>query len=77
MHLEAELPAEFDGLRLAVVTGRDLARVRFADADFEERDGSPAVIDTDLTGTRKATGELFAAGPVAGLCSGRSRIQIW
>ena len=77
VYLETELPAGFDGLRLAVVTGRDLARVRFADADFEERDGSPAVIDTDLTGRRKAAGERFAAGPLAGLSSGHSRVQVW
>src|SRR4051794_15132548 len=77
VYLEAELPAEFDGLRLAVVTGRDLPRVRFADAEFEERDGTPAVIDTDLTGTRKATGEAFPAGPRAHPRSGGSPVQIW
>ena len=33
--------------------GGDLERVRFADADFEERDGTPAVMDVDLIGERK------------------------
>jgi len=74
VYLETELPAEFDGVRVAAVTGRDLERVRFADADFEERDGTPAVMDVDLLGAPRQTG---AAGPVAALRSGPSRVRIW
>jgi hypothetical protein len=74
VYLEADLPAEFDGVRVAAVTGRDLERVRFADADFEERDGTPAVMDVDLLGEPRVTG---AAGPVAALTSGISRVRIW
>ena len=36
--------------RIGLVTGSDLERVRFVDAEFEEPDGSPAVLDTDLVG---------------------------
>jgi hypothetical protein len=60
-----------------VVGGRDLERVRFADADFEERDGSPAVIDTDLLGERKSPDRRSAAGPLAGLAAGDARVRIW
>jgi hypothetical protein len=74
VYLETDLPAEFDGVRIAAVTGRDLERVRFADADFEERDGTPAVMDVDLLGEPRVTG---AAGPVAALTSGISRVRIW
>jgi hypothetical protein len=74
VYLETDLPAEFDGVRVAAVTGRDLERVRFADADFEERDGTPAVMDVDLLGEPRVTG---AAGPVAALTSGISRVRIW
>ena len=60
-----------------MLTGRDLERVRFVDAEFEEPDGSPAVLDTDLVGARKTEGLDYPAGPLARLTSGASRIHIW
>ncbi len=75
--LETDLPAAFDQARVGVVTGRDLERVRFADADFEEPDGTPAVLATDLTGEAKSLTGTYAAGPIAGLASGRSRVRVW
>ncbi|MFC7530868.1 right-handed parallel beta-helix repeat-containing protein [Actinoplanes sp. GCM10030250] len=77
VYLVSELPEAFDQAKLGALTGRDLPRVRFPDADFEERDGSPAVIDVDLTGAVKEPGTTYAAGPVAGLKSGSSRVRIW
>ena len=76
-YLVTELPEGFDHARLDPVTGRDLPRVRFTDADFEEPDGTPAVLDVDLTGEPKRPGERFVAGPVAGLTSGTNRTRIW
>jgi len=76
VHLVTDLPAEFDGLRLAPVSGRDLERVRFADAEFEERDGTPAVLDADLLGTPKLSGD-FPAGPIATLAAGQATTRIW
>jgi hypothetical protein len=35
------LPEDFDPARVGVVTGLDLGRVRFVDADDEQRDGTP------------------------------------
>ncbi len=70
VYLEARLPADFGRVRLGVVTGADLPRVRFADADFEARDGSPVIIDVDLCGERKQNraattppGRSRASGP--------------
>jgi glycosyl hydrolase family 120/parallel beta helix pectate lyase-like protein/uncharacterized protein DUF1565 len=77
VYLVTELPAGFDEARLGVVTGRDLERVRFADADFEERDGTPAVLDVDLTGARRPAGGTSAAGPVAALAAGSTRVRVW
>jgi len=74
VHLVTDLPEEFDRARLATVSGRDLERVRFADADFEEPDGTPAVLDVDLLGERRDSGP---AGPVAALRSGASRVRVW
>ena len=51
--------------------------MRLADADFEGRDGSPVVIDTDLLGERKAAGRDYPAGPIGSLGPGTSRIRVW
>jgi hypothetical protein len=77
VYLEARLPEDFARIRLGVVTGADLPRVRFADADFEERDGSPVVIDVDLLGERKDPGRGYPAGPIARLGPGTSRTRVW
>ncbi|MET0426083.1 MAG: right-handed parallel beta-helix repeat-containing protein, partial [Actinoplanes sp.] len=71
VYLETELPEEFDQARIGIVTGRDLERVRIVDADFEERDGSPAAIDLDLLGWPKRHDQGAPAGPLADLGSGR------
>ena len=47
------------------------------DAEFEEPDGSPARLDTDLVGDRKTGGQSYAAGPLATLASGSSRTRVW
>ncbi|MEU4690766.1 right-handed parallel beta-helix repeat-containing protein [Actinoplanes sp. NPDC023714] len=77
VYLVADLPDGFDAAAVVPVGGRDLERVRFADAEFEERDGTPAVIDTDLTGVRKAPARAYPAGPLADLTAGSSRIRVW
>ncbi len=77
VHLETEVPAGFASRTLPTVTGLDLGRVRFADASFEERDGSPAVIDTDLVGARKESTQAYPAGPLAALPEGKSRVRVW
>ena len=53
VYLECRLPAEFDNVRVGIITGSDLERVRFVDAEFEEPDGTPAVLAADLVGVDK------------------------
>ncbi|MDA8296444.1 MAG: right-handed parallel beta-helix repeat-containing protein [Actinomycetota bacterium] len=77
VYLDAQLPAAFDDLRLGVVTGADLARVRFVDAEFEARDGGAVVADVDLLGAHKAPDDRYPAGPIASLGAGRSRLRVW
>ncbi len=77
VYLEVVLPERFDRSRRSPVTGEDLPPVRFVDAEFEERDGTPARIDTDLTGSHKSPGELYPAGPLAALSAGTARIRVW
>lgn len=77
VYLDARLPGEFDQARTGVITGSQLPRVRFVDAEFEERDGSPAVIDVDLLGDRKQSGQTYPAGPLSSLSAGVSRVRVW
>jgi Right handed beta helix region/Protein of unknown function (DUF1565) len=77
VYLQTQLPEGFERARVGVVTGLDLEPVRFVDAHFEERDGSPSVIDTDLVGERKEQGQSYPAGPVAALAPGTARVRVW
>jgi hypothetical protein len=77
VYLECTLPVAFDHLRVHIVSGADLERVRFVDADFEEPDGTPAVLGADLVGVDKAPTIAYPAGPITALASGISRIRVW
>ena len=77
VYLQTELPAAFDNLRLPLTSGADLPPVRFVDAEFEELDGTPAVLATDLLGQIKIETGSYPAGPIVTLTSGRARIRVW
>jgi hypothetical protein len=77
VYLEARLPTSFDNLRLNAVSGSDLECVRFVDAEFEEPDGSAAVLATDLIGADKTGSAQWPAGPLAALTSEISRYRVW
>ncbi|MCI1641734.1 MAG: right-handed parallel beta-helix repeat-containing protein [Actinomyces sp.] len=71
------LPQAFAAPRMPRVGGADLERTYFADAEFEERDGRPAVMDTDLVGDVAPAGALVPAGPLHALREGRNELRIW
>jgi hypothetical protein len=77
VYLETQLPEAFEAARVALVSGGDLERVRFVDAEFEEPDGSPARLDRDLVGERKSAEQPHPPGPLATLASGSSRTRVW
>jgi hypothetical protein len=77
VYLETQLPDGFDDARVSMITAGDLERVRFVDAEFEERDGSPAVMNIDLVGSVKTDEQPYPAGPLAALGSGVSRTRVW
>jgi hypothetical protein len=77
VYLETFLPQSFQDVRLGVTTGRDLKPVRFVDAEFEEPDGTPAVLLNDLIGDVKRAGEKYPPGPLAALTSGVARTRVW
>ncbi|AEV86979.1 hypothetical protein ACWT_5960 [Actinoplanes sp. SE50] len=77
VHLATDFPAGIDEAAAVPVGGRDLERVRFADAEFEERDGRPAMLTTDLTGVIKDPERRYAAGPIVALTAGPRRVRVW
>lgn len=77
VYLEAHLPDGFADARLGAVEACDLPRVRFTDAEYEERDGSPVVLDTDLVGEVRKPGQLYPPGPLASWTAGVTRARVW
>ena len=77
VYLQTQMPPDFDRAGVRVVAGPHLQRVRFVDADYEEPDGSPALIDTDLVGEHKEQGHSYPAGPIASLGAGAARVRLW
>jgi len=77
VYLATELPSGFERALVGVVTGQSLERVRIANADFEERDGSPAIMDVDLLGRQRRHDEQASAGPLVDLAAGTGRVRIW
>ena len=77
VYLECHLPVDFDTVRVDAVSGADLERVRFVDADFEEPDGTPVVLGADLVGADKTPSGSYPPGPLTALASGSSRIRVW
>ena len=63
VYLECHLPVAFDAIRVDTVSGADLERVRFVDADFEEPDGTPVVLAADLVGADKTPSGLLPGRP--------------
>jgi hypothetical protein len=54
VHLETQLPVAFDNATAGVISGANLPPVRFVDADFEDPDGAPATLDTDLSASGRS-----------------------
>lgn len=77
VYLEADLPPALAQGLLGPVRSADLPPVRFAGAEFEDVDGAPLVIDTDLLGQHKDGDQLYPLGPLAALTAGESRTRVW
>ncbi|MCC5890617.1 MAG: right-handed parallel beta-helix repeat-containing protein [Alkalibacterium sp.] len=75
VYVELTLPDGFENLKGGIHSTQTLERVRLADAEFENPDGSDVVIDTDLVGIVK-DGESVL-GPLSELKSGTNRIKVW
>ncbi|GAA1987305.1 hypothetical protein GCM10009718_25970 [Isoptericola halotolerans] len=77
VYLECDLPEPVATGWSGPVTSSDLPRARIVDADFEEPDGSPLVIDADLLGVARQPGQAYPAGPLAEMPTGARRTRVW
>lgn len=77
VYLEADLPDAVHEFSVPVVTGADLGRVRYPDAEFEDPAGNLVLVDRDISGTTKHIGENYPAGPFSTLSHGARRIRVW
>lgn len=77
VYLETNLPSGVAAATTTVTGGADLGRVRFVDAEFEEPDGTLAVLATDLTGAVKDSAATYVPGPLVALTDGSTRIRVW
>jgi len=75
VYLTIELPEAFEKLAAGIHSTRTLPRVRLADADYENPDGSAVMLDTDLLGNRKPAQSV--PGPIATLGKGKNRVKVW
>ena len=75
--LTLDLPAGASTPRVPRTGGSDLEPTYFAGAAFEEPDGRPADLDTDLVGDVTSSDALVPAGPLYALHDGRSERRVW
>ena len=62
-------------MKTDVITSEYLGMPRLTEERFENPDGSPICVSTDMLGN--ARGENPTAGPIEGLKAGKQRIKIW
>lgn len=70
-----KLPMELEKIRSLIQTSKTLRRVRMANADFANPDGSAVVLDRDYFGNRRSAGDPI--GPIAAWSPGDNRIKVW
>jgi hypothetical protein len=75
LYLEITLDASFEGMQTQTVTSELLGMPRLTEERFENPDGTPVCVNTDMLGN--ARGENPTAGPIEGLGAGKQRIKIW
>ena len=75
LYLEITLDSSFEGMQTETVTTEMLGTPRLTEERFENPDGSPICVNTDMLGHIR--GANPTAGPLEGLKAGKNRIKIW
>lgn len=73
IHLEIMLPEEFDDLKPYGIKTETLAKPRICELPFENADGTPIEINTDMLGKPYRN----TIGPISKLKSGNNKVLIW
>ena len=75
IYLSIDLPEEFSEANVKHHSTSSLPRVRIADAEFENTDGTELMLDTDFFGNEKD--EEDSIGPISHLKAGHNKIRIF
>lgn len=75
VYLNCRLPEEFSEIKSQVQSTESLAKVRLADADFENKDGSCLKIDQDYLGEN--INVESSVGPLTKFKPGENKIKVW
>jgi hypothetical protein len=75
LYLEITLDEGFDGMKNPIITSEMLGMPRLVEERFENPDGTPIVIDSDMLGVKRAGNPK--AGPIEALKAGKNRIKVW
>ncbi|MCT2535992.1 right-handed parallel beta-helix repeat-containing protein [Aquibacillus koreensis] len=75
VYISCSLPEAFDKILGLTPTTKNLPRVRIANADFENPDGTEVIIDSDLLGIQRE--EHSKVGPILDLGKGQNRVKVW
>lgn len=74
VYLNITLPDSFGSYTCPVLDTKTLGRVRIVDADYENPDGSPLILDTDYFDIKEDKDTV--TGPITGLTAGKNRIKV-
>ncbi len=75
VYLNITLPEDYEDFSHAPHSTETLPRVRIVDAEFENPDGSPLILDSDYLDAPVA--EKTVSGPLETLKAGKNRIRVW
>lgn len=75
VYLSCSLPAEFDSFKGKIHSTETLERARIVDAEFDQPDGNPLVLDQDYFHEKKH--DTSSLGPINQLQAGENRIKVW
>lgn len=74
LYLEMNIDECFNDVKTEIITTQKLGMPRITEALFENPDGTPIILDTDILGNKR--GEAPTAGAIEGISAGRVRIKI-
>lgn len=75
VYLEIEVPREIQKVNTTIIGTDNLESPRISEQPYENPDGTPIAIDTDLTGEKRSSNPT--PGPIENLKEGYQKILIW